>query len=29
MYCLFWIKNKLLFKHMPDITYVNVAKLEL
>lgn len=24
MYCLFQIKNKLLFKHMPDTTYVNV-----
>lgn len=29
MYCLFWIKNKLLFKHMPDIAYMNVAKLGL
>lgn len=24
MDCLFWTENKLLVKHMPDITYVNV-----
>lgn len=29
MYCSFWIKNKLLFKYMPDTMYVNVAKLGL